>query len=105
MAVPLLLVLELWMREYPKNLHLFSMSFTPAICLLLFRRVSLKNTISEPDLVIAINFAWVFFPGLAMFKEHTFWLEKLILGNFFRFGGAKPTGALGIIHGIIYTII
>jgi hypothetical protein len=51
--------------------------------MLLFNRVSLKNTMSDSDLVTVISLLCVLRPGLATFSEHTFWLDIISFGIFF----------------------
>jgi hypothetical protein len=52
----------------------------------LFSLVSLRKIISAPLLTIAASLLNVFLLGLEMLSEQTFWVEKLILGNFFSEG-------------------
>jgi hypothetical protein len=46
--------------------------------------------ISAPHLTIAASFLNAFLLGLEIFSEQTFWVEKLILGNFFSKGIVGP---------------
>jgi hypothetical protein len=71
-AVPLLLIWELWNTEYPRNLHFFSILLTPAICVSLLSLVSHKKIMSDPFLVTVSSFVCVFFPGLEILREQTF---------------------------------
>jgi hypothetical protein len=50
--------------------------------------------ISAPHLTIAASLLNVFLQGLEIFSEQTFWVEKLILGNFFSEGIVGPLAGL-----------
>jgi hypothetical protein len=91
-AVPLLLVFELWKMFKPRNFNFLSRSCKAADCLLLFRQVSQRKIMSLLPRATVVILAYVFLFGLEMLREHTFWQIKFNFGRLLSvklFGGAS----------------